>query len=128
MASGDKITNNEHHQQAPQRDESTIERLFILLQQEQQVNQGHGEDSGDKMLTRFLKFNPPKFKGELDDQKAEFWLIEIEKIFRVLNYSESQKVKCATFLFEEAAHHWWQVIERKWEKEEVEGTWEEFRT
>ena len=35
----------------------------------------------DKTLTRFLRFNPPRFKGEPDDRKAESWIQEIKKIF-----------------------------------------------
>ena len=79
------------------------------------------------MMARFLRFNPPRFDGEPDDRRAEFWLAEVEKIFRVLNYSDPRKVKYATYLFEGAACHWWAVVERRWERDEIEGTWRQFR-
>ena len=79
------------------------------------------------MLSKFLWFNPPSFDGEPDDRKAESWLFAIEKIFRVLNYTDVQKVKYATYLFDGAACHWWVIVERKWERDEVEISWEQFR-
>ena len=110
------------------------DQLLNLLRQalnqgpQQRVpNRERDNDAEDKQFTRFLGFNPPKFKGEPDDQKAEFWLLEIEKIFKRLKYPDHQKVEYATFLLEEAASQWWRVVERKWEREEAEGTWEEFR-
>ena len=102
------------------------EQLLALLRQaltqgQQSGNHNHEpkNNAEDKQLARFLKFNPPKFKGEPDDQKAEFWLMEVEKVFKVLEYSDSQKVKYATFLFEKAACQWWRVAERRWEREEM---------
>ena len=79
------------------------------------------------MLTRFLIFNPPSFNGEPDDRKAESWLFSVEKTFRVLNYIDEQKIKFATYLFEGSACHWWAIIERKWERNGVENSWEQFR-
>ena len=96
------------HNEPPQA--PATEQLLALLRQaltqgQQLGNHNHEPENNieDKQLARFLKFNPPKFKGEPDDQKAEFWLMEVEKVFKVLEYSDSQKVKYATFLFEEAA-------------------------
>ena len=84
----------------PPRNEPATDQLLTLLRQA--LNQGHPqeqqahrqeEESDDKMMARFLRFNPPKFNGEPDDRRAEFWLAEVEKIFKVLNYSDPRKVK-----------------------------------
>jgi len=96
------------------------EQLLALLRQalnrdqpRGQQERGRGEESEDKMLSRFLRFNPPSFDGEPDDRKAESWLFAVEKIFRVLNYTNMQKVKYATYLFDGTACRWWDIIERK---------------
>ena len=114
----------------------TAEHIFTMWQQfmdfcQHQANIGNRRNETlemeDKTLTRFLRFNPPRFKGEPDDRKAEAWIQEIEKIFRVLNYSERQQVKYATFLFEDAACYWWRIIEREWNEEGIDWTWEAFK-
>ena len=38
-----------------------------------------------------------------------------------------QKIKYATYLFEGAACHWWAIIERRWERDEVKNSWERFK-
>ena len=106
-----------------------VDQFFTLLLQ--LVNQGkqlanHGQDheeiAEDKLLSRFLRFNPPRFKGEPDDRQAESWLSEVEKIFRVLNYTEEQRVRYATFLLDEATHNWWRIVEQRWWRNEMEWT------
>ena len=91
------LPREEPHERAPPPREEPVDRLFTLLQQ--LVNQGrqstnqrqdNEEATEDKLLSRFLRFNPPRFKGEPDDRKAEVWLSEVKKIFRVLNYTEEQ--------------------------------------
>lgn len=41
---------------------------------------------------KFHRNNPPTFKGIYDLVGAHVWLREIEKIFRVMDYTEVQKV------------------------------------
>ena len=125
---------NERRRRVPPRNEPVAEQLLALLRQalnQDRPQEQHGrrqeEESDDKMLTRFLRFNPPRFDGKPDDRKAEFWLAEVEKIFRVLNYPDPQKVRYATYLFEGAACHWWVIVERRWERDEIVGTWARFR-
>ena len=91
---------NEPREQPPPRNEPMAEQLFTLLRQvlnqgQQQNNQEHRQegDPDDKMLTRFLRFNPPRFKGEPDDQKVEFWLNEVEENFQVLNYTDLRMLR-----------------------------------
>ena len=121
------LPREEPHELTPPPREEPVDQLFTLLQQ--LVNQGkqpanHGQDheeiAEDKLLSRFLRFNPPRFKGEPDDRKAESWLSEVEKIFRVLNYTEEQRVRYATFLLDEAAHNWWRGVEQRWWRNEIE--------
>ncbi|KAL0283216.1 UNVERIFIED_CONTAM: hypothetical protein Sradi_7236900 [Sesamum radiatum] len=105
--------------------------LLATLQQFFQYTQGQTPQATaipatDQALERFLRFQPPKFLGEPDDYKAESWLDEIEKIFKVLRYDDEQKILFSTFRFEEAAHNWWRVVEARWQREEIPHTWVNF--
>ena len=57
-------------------------------------------------LGRFLKNNPPTFKGRYDPDGAQIWLKEIEKIFRVMTCTEAQKVQFGTHMLSEEAENW----------------------
>ena len=70
--------------------------------------------------------NPPTFKGEPDLIVAESWVLDLEKYFEVLNYSETQKVMFATFMLSDEAEHWWRMEKRLLESQEP-LEWENFK-
>lgn len=43
---------------------------------------------------------------------AEYWILQIEKIFNVLGCTEEQKVSLATFMFEAEVEHCWKIAKR----------------
>ncbi|XP_073051356.1 uncharacterized protein [Primulina eburnea] len=88
--------------------------------------QEHHIEANDRALKRFLRFKPPKFEGKSDAYQAESWLSKINKIFSILNYSEEQKVNFYTYLYEEAAHNWWNTVAHKWIKNHTPKTWDNF--
>ena len=45
-----------------------------------------------------MKLNPPTFKGGIDPVKANEWLAELEKDFRLLRCGEQQKVGIGSYL------------------------------
>ncbi|KAK4425074.1 hypothetical protein Salat_1701100 [Sesamum alatum] len=105
--------------------------LLATLQQFFQYTQGQTPQAVAipatyQALERFLHFQLPKFLGEPDYYKAESWLEEIEKIFKVLRYDDEQKISFSTFRFEEMAHNWWRVVEARWQREETPHTWINF--
>ncbi|KAK6151675.1 hypothetical protein DH2020_014310 [Rehmannia glutinosa] len=58
-----------------------VHQLLIFLQQQAAMNRNALEpviDTQDRVLERFLCFNPPTFLGEPDDTKAEYWLKRTE--------------------------------------------------
>ena len=121
-------------QRTPPRNEPVADQLLTVLREvlnrdrpQEQPRPRVEEESEDRIITRFLRFNPPNFGGEPDDRKAEAWLLAIEKIFRLLNCSDVQKVNQAAYLLEGTAFHWWEIIERKWERDGTEKTWTRFR-
>jgi len=72
----------------------------------QQPNVGAGND-GVRMLETFLRNHPPTFKGRYDPDGAQKWLKEVERIFRVMQCSEVQKVRFGTHMLAEEADDWW---------------------
>jgi len=69
----------------------------------QQSNAGVGND-GVRLLETFLRNHPPTFKGRYDPDGAQKWLKEIERIFRVMQCSEVQKVRFGTHMLAEEAY------------------------
>ncbi|KAK6138976.1 hypothetical protein DH2020_027276 [Rehmannia glutinosa] len=85
-----------------------MQQLLLFLQQQttqhqNTLNPGSELDTQDRVLERFLRFNPPVFIGEPDDVKAEYWLEKIDSIFSALNYTEEQQLTLVVFCLE-AAH------------------------
>ncbi|GFZ16761.1 hypothetical protein Acr_26g0000310 [Actinidia rufa] len=61
------------------------------------------------IVKQFLKLKPPTFSGEMDPVKANEWLLEMEKNFRLLRCSEQQKVEIGSYLLTSAASRWWNL-------------------
>lgn len=58
-------------------------------------------------MGKFQRNNLPTFKGRYDLDGAQSWLREIERIFRVMDYSEAHKVQFGTHMLAEEANDWW---------------------
>ncbi|XP_028216617.1 uncharacterized protein LOC114398639 [Glycine soja] len=93
------------------------------------ANQGGG--GGATMyhgLDRFQRNNPPTFKGGYDPEGAEAWLREIEKIFRVMECQDHQKVLFATHMLANEVEYWWENTRPRLEGAGgVVVQWETFR-
>ena len=114
----------------PAEDNVSARALQGILQFIQQQGAGNpratGPETSDRMLERFLKFNPPAFHGDVDDVKAEYWLDKMEQIFTTLEHTEAQQVTDGTFLLEGAARNWWRTVKERWEQEDTAQTWTNF--
>ncbi|XP_022867306.1 uncharacterized protein LOC111387019, partial [Olea europaea var. sylvestris] len=70
------------------------------------------------VIEQFLKFNPSSFDGTAGTGK---WLEDMERILRVMECIDVEKVSCASFMLKNRACHWWESrIERN-------VTWARFR-
>ncbi|GFS32073.1 hypothetical protein Acr_00g0020670 [Actinidia rufa] len=61
------------------------------------------------IVKQFLKLKPPIFSGEMDPVKANEWLLEMEKNFRLLRCGEQQKMEICSYLLTGAASRWWNL-------------------
>ncbi|XP_057418898.1 uncharacterized protein LOC130713116 [Lotus japonicus] len=88
---------------------TALNGLTEVLRAQAQFMQGAyvvpgGEQRG---LDKFLKRNPPNFKGEYNPDGAYKWMTQVEKILNSMNCTDNQKVNYASYLLEGEAETWW---------------------
>ena len=93
---------------------------------EQQPNANAGANAEVRMLETFLRNHPPTFKG-YNPEGAQSWLKEIERVFRVMQCTEVQKVRFGTHMLAEEVDDWWISLLPVLEQYGVEVTWAIFR-
>ncbi|XP_058782929.1 uncharacterized protein LOC131657562 [Vicia villosa] len=85
------------------------------------------ENAGSRSLATFQRENPSVFKGKHDPDGALEWLKEIERIFRVMDCTQAQKVWYGTHMLAVEADDWWLETRQRLEVAGEEITWIVFR-
>ena len=75
-----------------------------------------------------MRHKPTKFTGKATPDEADAWLRECEKIFRVIECTEAQKLTFFTFLLVTEAEYWWMGMQQQMQNRDEEVTWTSFRT
>ncbi|XP_011627634.1 uncharacterized protein LOC105421547 [Amborella trichopoda] len=81
------------------------------------------EHNDCNLIERFKRLAPSTFLGQGSVEKAERWLMQVEKIFEVLQCSDELKLRLGAFMLEGDAEHWWHSVQQDW-KDEIIPTWE----
>ncbi|KAK1680434.1 hypothetical protein QYE76_041282 [Lolium multiflorum] len=86
-------------------------------------------DRNEEEIFGKLKFTMPKFQGEEYPDAYLSWVLKVDKIFRIHNFSEAKKVAMASLEFEGYANVWWEEVNKKRAKEDLDpiDTWEEMQ-
>ena len=63
-----------------------------------------------ELFERFRKRKPSEFSGCGDPMEADAWIIEMERIFRMLPCTGRQRVQLVTYMFRDAAELWWMTV------------------
>ena len=80
---------------------------------------------GINLLNKFLKLQPPKFRGTVNPTELDEWMRELDKIFKTMMCPEEYKVGLATHLFTGEADHWWDSVKPSETEEQTNPlTWE----
>ena len=79
-------------------------------------------------MIEFKRLSPPPFEATIEPMEAEKWIIEMEKVFRVLECSEGEKVAYVAYMLREIAYDWWRLEEEKRGQEIEPWTWELFKS
>jgi len=91
-------------------DKAVANAMTVVAQALNNALQGQQNQHGaaDELhLDRFMRNNPPTFKGRHDPEGAQNWLHGIERIFRAMAITIEQKVRLATHMLAEEAEFWW---------------------
>ncbi|PKI67618.1 hypothetical protein CRG98_011998, partial [Punica granatum] len=76
---------------------------------------------------RFRKYGPSNFSGSADSIEAENWIIGMERIFSIMEVSDTQRVALASFMLEGDARYWWEATQRQLDPNSLDAiTWFEF--
>ncbi|CAN6462677.1 unnamed protein product [Victoria cruziana] len=73
----------------------------------------------------FVGANPPKFNGREGEDKAESWLVEIEKTFDIVALPDRLRTKFGTYMLIDDAGSWWRT-QLAVRYDNVRPDWEEF--
>src|ERR1044072_5381258 len=80
-----------------------------------------------KGLNDFRRHEPPRFVGTADPEKAELWIQELEKIFKVLQTTEESKLGYASYLLIGDAEYWWRGARLMVEATNEEVNWNKLK-
>ena len=110
-----------------------IEEVVGLVRQQRQqpqlpVQQDVAPPEQRRSIAEFKRMAPSAFKGTTSPQEAETWIDEMEKAFRAMECTDEEKVRFATYMLQDRAHHWWMSVERTLAAEQEALTWQRFRT
>ena len=105
--------------------EQSIDRLAQIVTTVVQ-NQAPPHVGHVNTVERVRSLGVKSFNGSGDPPEAESWLIKLERIFDVMRCSEEDRLSFATFLLEDRAYHWWQIVERRYQGHAA-LTWAIFR-
>ena len=89
------------------------------------MEQRRGHHGG---MIEFKRLSPPTFEGTTEPMEVEKWIIEMEKVFRVLKCSEDEKVAYVAYMLRGDAYDWWRLEEEKRGQETEPWTWELFKS
>jgi hypothetical protein len=86
----------------------TMTQANDVMMGQQQSNQPRLNQDGaeERRSDRFMRNNPPTFKGRYDPEGAQVWLDRIERIFCIVVYADTHKVTMTTHMLAEEAEYW----------------------
>ncbi|KAJ4717071.1 Retrotransposon protein, putative, Ty3-gypsy subclass [Melia azedarach] len=96
-------------------DSNTIIQNFVqaitnAMEQRPQTCNGSASSNTMHVVEQFRKLQPPFFEGSINPLVAEEWVRELEKIFRLIDCTDQQKVTCATYMLKRSASHWFKEL------------------
>ncbi|KAL3640985.1 hypothetical protein CASFOL_015953 [Castilleja foliolosa] len=101
---------------------------FLQNLQDNGFRNGLSNKNG-RVAEQFRQYHPPSFNGRDGPAAVEEWFRALERIFRVIECEDAQKITCATYQLVEDAGHWWEgVLRNQTEAEKMCFTWEDFKT
>ena len=77
-----------------------------------------------RSIERVQKLGAKPYDGSDDPEAAWLWLDKVKKIYGVMGYTDDHRVMFSSFLVEDRAKDWWDVVDRRY----PEGiSWDQFQ-
>ena len=116
-------------QQQIQQNAQSQQQWTAAMQQDQGTHQQQPPPPiiGNPAFREFNRNHPPEFNGEGEPQEAKRWVKHMERIFRMTDCAEEDKVIFATNQFRGAAEDWWETAQRRMVANGIEVNWENFK-
>ena len=76
-----------------------------------------------RSIERVQKLGAKPYDGSGDPEAAWLWLDRVNKVYRVMGCTDEQRVLFSSFLMEDMAKDWWDVVERRYPDR---ITWDQF--
>jgi len=116
-------------QQQIQQNAQSQQQWAAAMQQGQGAHQQHPPPPtiGNPAFREYNRNHPPEFNGEGEPQEAKRWVKHMERIFRMADCTEEEKVIFATNQFRGAAEDWWETAQRRIVTDGIEMNWENFK-
>ncbi|XP_016168542.1 uncharacterized protein LOC107611094 [Arachis ipaensis] len=114
--------------------EGTAMATHALRRTKQSARSENGEGVGDDLngvprtLAAFLRVDPPSFNGSSNPIEAENWFKAVEHALQTQHVPNNQFVKYAAYQLAGEAQHWWQEECQFLQLQNMDVTWELFRT
>ena len=67
-----------------------------------------------RSIERVQKLGTKPYDGSGDPEAAWLWLDRVNKVYGVMGYTNEQRVLFSSFLIEDRAKDWWDVLERRY--------------
>jgi hypothetical protein len=82
---------------------------------------------GNPAFREYNRNHPPEFNGRGEPQEAKRWIKHMEKIFRMADCTEEEKVIFATNQFRGTAEDWWDTAQRRMVTNGMGMNWNNFK-
>ncbi|KAF3774409.1 hypothetical protein EJ110_NYTH53161 [Nymphaea thermarum] len=117
---------------------TTLQTLTMLVQSMVGNQRSNASPAGDTSAPvrekativsyqQFMAMQPPIFSGGGSHDKANDWIEEVERIFRLLKVPEEDRVKYGSYLLKGDAKNWWQSTSEIRFAGQESITWKQFR-
>lgn len=88
-----------------------VVRELAKVVQQHVTTKDKDNDNEDRALEKLQKVKSPVLRVFPDPLVAKAWLIQMEKIYKVIGCTEEKKVTSAVFMLQGEVKHWWRAIE-----------------
>ncbi|XP_070021847.1 uncharacterized protein [Nicotiana sylvestris] len=101
-----------------------LTQIVATQAQRQGTSDVHG--TGSSRSSEFLNMKPPVFTGSKKDEDPQNFIDEVQKIFRVINATDTEAAELVAYQLKDVANAWYETWEESRGEDADPATWKEF--